>query len=44
MTLNLFFITVTIKKRWISLQEALIEQEVERLYEEHKNRQYSLML
>lgn len=38
MTLNLLFFTVSIKKRLIAPEEALHEEMVEKLYEEHKDR------
>lgn len=40
MTLNILFFTVTIKKRSISLEEALREQMVQEAYEESKSRAY----
>lgn len=42
MTLNLFFVTVTFKKREISLEEAVQQEIVERLYEQNKDRQISM--
>ncbi|MCM3566507.1 YrzI family small protein [Neobacillus mesonae] len=42
MTLNIFFLTITITKRKISLEEAVQRELVEKLYEEHKDRQMSM--
>ncbi|WP_284036068.1 YrzI family small protein [Neobacillus sp. 114] len=42
MTLNLFFVTVTFKKREFSLEEAVQQEMVERLYEQNKDRQVSM--
>lgn len=39
MTLNIFFLTITINKRKISLNEAAHQEMVERLYEKNKDRQ-----
>jgi uncharacterized protein (TIGR02413 family) len=38
MTLNILFFTITIKKRKITLDEAIHDQMVEMLYEENKDR------
>lgn len=42
MTLNIFFFTITIKKRKVSLEEALQQEMVEKLYEQNKDRQISM--
>ncbi|MGX6442834.1 YrzI family small protein [Neobacillus sp. K501] len=42
MTLNIFFLSITIKKREISVEEAIHEQQVEKLYEQNKDRQISV--
>lgn len=42
MTLNIFFLTVTIRKREMSVDEARQNQMVQKLYEEHKDRAISL--
>ncbi|MCL6573010.1 MAG: YrzI family small protein [Bacillus sp. (in: Bacteria)] len=42
MTLNIFFLSITIKKRKISLQEAQHQEMVERLYEQNKDRHISM--
>jgi len=42
MTLNIFFFTITFKKREISLQEAYHQEKVEKLYEQNKDRQASM--
>lgn len=42
MTLNIFFLSITIKKREISIEEAIHEQQVEKLYEQNKDRQISV--
>jgi len=39
MTLNLLFFTVIIRKRKISTKEYLHQQRIEKLMDEHKNRQ-----
>jgi uncharacterized protein (TIGR02413 family) len=38
MTLNILFFTITIKKRNISLDEAIHDQMVEKIYEDNKDR------
>lgn len=38
MTLNILFFTITIKKREISLEEAVHDQMVEKMYEDNKDR------
>ncbi|MEH7112011.1 YrzI family small protein [Neobacillus niacini] len=42
MTLNIFFISITFKKRQESLQQATRNEMVEKLYEQHKDRQVSM--
>lgn len=42
MTLNIFFLSITIKKREISVEEAIHQEQVEKLYEENKDRQISV--
>lgn len=42
MTLNILFLSITIKKRKESLQESEQNEMVEKLYEEHKDRQIAL--
>jgi uncharacterized protein (TIGR02413 family) len=42
MTLNILFFSITLKKRKESLQEASQNEMVEKLYEQHKDRQISM--
>jgi uncharacterized protein (TIGR02413 family) len=42
MTLNILFFSITIKKRKVSLQEAVNQEMVEKLYEQNKDRQISM--
>lgn len=42
MTLNVFFLSITIKKRKINLQEAARNEMAEKLYEQNKDRQVSV--
>ncbi|MBO0960953.1 YrzI family small protein [Neobacillus sp. MM2021_6] len=42
MTLNLIFFTISIKKRKISLEEAVQEEMVEMLYDQNKEKQMSI--
>lgn len=42
MTLNIFFLSITIKKRKMSPQEIAHQEMVEQLYEQNKNRQTSM--
>ncbi|MFF2447641.1 YrzI family small protein [Neobacillus sp. NPDC058068] len=42
MTLNIFFLTITINKRKMNIQEAAHQEMVERLYEQNKDRQVSM--
>jgi len=39
MTLNILFFSITVKKRKESLQEAIQNEMVEKLYDQHKDRQ-----
>ncbi|MCG8396870.1 YrzI family small protein [Bacillus atrophaeus] len=43
MTINLFFLTLTIKKRRKSLEEYEQEQQIERFYNETKETQLKLL-
>lgn len=38
MTLNILFLTITIKKRHVTTEEMLHEEKVEKLYNENKDR------
>ncbi|GHH97103.1 YrzI family small protein [Neobacillus kokaensis] len=42
MTLNILFLTIIITKRKVSTKEAAQQEMVEKLYEEHKDRQMSM--
>jgi uncharacterized protein (TIGR02413 family) len=42
MTLNIFFLSITIKKRRISVEEAAHQEMVEKLYEQNKDRHASI--
>jgi uncharacterized protein (TIGR02413 family) len=42
MTLNILFLSITIKKREITLEEAANHEMVEKLYEQNKDRQISM--
>ncbi|WP_084374916.1 YrzI family small protein [Neobacillus soli] len=42
MTLNILFLTITIKARKISPEEAAQQEMVEKLYEKNKDRQASM--
>ncbi|MED4204998.1 YrzI family small protein [Neobacillus mesonae] len=42
MTINILFLTITIKKREISFEEAVQQETIEHLYEQHKSRQFSM--
>ncbi|WP_141433699.1 YrzI family small protein [Bacillus sp. 03113] len=42
MTLHILFLTITIKKRTLSTEEIQHEEMVNRIYEENKDRQYSM--
>ena len=41
MTFNLFFITISIVKRDVTLEEVQNQQRVENMYQEMKDRQYT---
>jgi len=43
MTLNILFFTVTIKKRKVSVEEALHNEMVTKIYEENRERQISVI-
>lgn len=42
MTLNILFFTITVKKREVSLEEAVNQEMVEQLYDQNKDRQISM--
>lgn len=42
MTLNILFLTITIKKRKVSLEEAAHQEMVDKLYEKNRDRQVSM--
>ncbi len=42
MTLNILFFSITIKKRKLSLDEAVHQETVEKLYEKNKDRQATM--
>lgn len=42
MTLNILFLTVTIKKRSVNLEEIQRKEMIKKIYEENKDRQFSL--
>jgi uncharacterized protein (TIGR02413 family) len=42
MTLNIIFLSITIKKRKVSTEEAVHQEMVERLYDQNKDRQASM--
>ncbi|WHY76273.1 YrzI family small protein [Neobacillus sp. WH10] len=42
MTLNILFFSITIKKRNISIEEAVNQEMVEKLYDQYKDRQISM--
>ncbi|MED3624507.1 YrzI family small protein [Neobacillus thermocopriae] len=42
MTLNILFFTITVKKREVSLEEAVRQEMVEQIYEKNKDRQISM--
>jgi uncharacterized protein (TIGR02413 family) len=44
MTLNILFLTITIKRRKLSREEAIHYEMVNQLYEKHKDRQISNIL
>ncbi|WHY76272.1 YrzI family small protein [Neobacillus sp. WH10] len=42
MTLNILFFSITFKKREVSLEEAVNQEMVEKLYDQYKDRQISM--
>ncbi|MDN3015388.1 YrzI family small protein [Paenibacillus sp. BSR1-1] len=42
MTLNIFFLTITINKRKMSIDDAVHQEMVEKLYEKSKDQQISM--
>lgn len=42
MTLNILFFSITIQKRNVSLEEAVQQEMVEKIYQENKDRQISV--
>ncbi|MFK9091371.1 YrzI family small protein [Bacillus salipaludis] len=42
MTLNILFFSITFKKREVSLEEAVQQEKVEKLYDQTKDRQISM--
>jgi len=42
MTLNILFFSITFKKREVSLQEAVNQEMVEKLYDQNKDRHISM--
>jgi uncharacterized protein (TIGR02413 family) len=42
LTLNIFFLSITIKRRKVSQEEARQQEFVEKLYEQNKDRQISM--
>ncbi|WML59653.1 YrzI family small protein [Neobacillus sp. PS2-9] len=42
MTLNILFLTITINKRRMSLEEAAHQEMVDKLYEKNRDRQVSM--
>lgn len=42
MTLNILFLTITVKKRKQNQKEAVHQEMVHKLYEEHKDRQIKM--
>ncbi|WP_075982382.1 YrzI family small protein [Bacillus massilinigeriensis] len=42
MTLNILFFTVTIKKRSVSVEDYIRNENAERAYQDHKDRQLSI--
>ncbi|WHY76271.1 YrzI family small protein [Neobacillus sp. WH10] len=42
MTLNILFFSITFKKREVSLEEAVNQEMVEKLYNQNKDRQISM--
>lgn len=42
MTLNIFFLTITIKKRELSMEEIMHNEMIYKIHEENRDRQYTL--
>lgn len=42
MTLNILFLTITIKKRKYTVEEILHQEMVNKIHEEHRDRQFSV--
>ncbi|MFP7297547.1 YrzI family small protein [Neobacillus niacini] len=42
MTLNILFLSITINKREISIEEAAHQEQIKKIYEETKDRQISI--
>jgi uncharacterized protein (TIGR02413 family) len=42
MTLNIFFLTITISKRKVTVHDAIQQEMVNKLYEQNKDRQISM--
>ncbi|MEH7343814.1 YrzI family small protein [Bacillus sp. JJ1532] len=42
MTLNIFFLTITIKKRKQSVEEIMYNEMIHKIQEENRDRQYTL--
>ncbi|WP_074433040.1 YrzI family small protein [Neobacillus dielmonensis] len=42
MTLNILFLTITISKRKVTAEQARHQEMVEKIYEQHKDRQISM--
>jgi uncharacterized protein (TIGR02413 family) len=42
MTLNILFLSITIKKRKMSFEEAVHQEQVEKIYNDNKDRQISM--
>ncbi|PLR93780.1 YrzI family small protein [Bacillus sp. T33-2] len=42
MTLNIFFFTVTIQKRELSIEETVHDEMVRKIHEENKDRQFTM--
>ncbi|MBS4191386.1 YrzI family small protein [Bacillus sp. FJAT-49705] len=42
MTLNIFFLTITIKKRELTIEEILHDQMIKKIQDENRDRQYTL--
>lgn len=42
MTLNIFFLTITIKKRELTMEEIMHNEMIHKIHEENRDRQYTL--